>query len=103
MDYAALSQLSKNDLIALLLAQEARRTVRMTALHAHIAELERRLGLNSGNPLSSDGLKKRVHLSSLRKKSGKKFGGQQNRPGKTLCQTASPDATIDPFPETCAG
>jgi hypothetical protein len=45
-----LNQLSKDELIALLLAQEAR-----------IAELERRLGLNSSNsgkPPSSDGLKK---------------------------------------------
>ena len=50
MDRAALEQLSKDDLIALLLAQEAR-----------IAELERQLGLNSSNsgkPPSSDGLKK---------------------------------------------
>ena len=38
MDRAALSQLSKDDLITLLLAQEAR-----------IGELERRLGLNSSN------------------------------------------------------
>ena len=38
MDHPALSQLSKDDLIALLLAQGER-----------IAELERRLGLNSGN------------------------------------------------------
>ena len=59
MDRAALSQLSKDDLIALLLAQEAR-----------IAELERRLGLNSSNsgkPPSSDGLKKPVRVSSLRR------------------------------------
>ena len=47
MDRTALNQLSKDALIALLLAQEAR-----------IAELERRLGLNSSNsgkPPSSDG------------------------------------------------
>ncbi len=95
MDYAALSQLPKDDLIALLLAQGAR-----------IAELERRLGLNSGNsgkPPSSDGLKKPVRVSSLREKSGKKTGGQVGHPGKTLRRTATPDATIDHFPETCAG
>ena len=95
VDHPALSQLSKDDLIALLLAQGER-----------IAELERRLGLNSGNsgkPPSSDGLKKPVRISSLREKSGKKTGGQPGHPGKTLCQTETPDAIIDHFPETCAG
>ena len=61
MDHAALSHLSKDDLIALLLAQEVRHTAAMTALQARIPELERQLGLNSGNsgkPPSSDGLKK---------------------------------------------
>ena len=106
MDHAALSQLSNDDLIALLLTQEAHHAAAMAALHARIAELERRLGLNSGNsgkPPSSDGLKKAVRISSLREKSGKKSGGQPGHPGKTLRQTAAPDATIDHFPETCAG
>jgi len=95
VDHPALSQLSKDDLIALLLAQEER-----------IAELERRLGLNSGNsgkPPSSDGLKKPVRISSLREKSGKKTGGQPGHPGKTLRQTETPDAIINHFPEICAG
>jgi transposase len=93
MDRAALSQLSKDDLIALLLAQEAR-----------IAELERRLGLNSSNsgkPPSSDGLKKPPRVSSLRR-SGKKSGGQKGHPGETLRRTETPDATIDHYPQICA-
>jgi transposase len=95
VDRTALNQLSKDALIALLLAQEAR-----------IAELERRLGLNSGNsgkPPSSDGLKKPPRVSSLREPSGKKTGGQKGHPGETLRQTETPDAIIDHYPETCAG
>jgi transposase len=94
MDRTALSQLSKDDLIALLVAQEAR-----------IAELERRLGLNSSNsgkPPSSDGLKKPVRVSSLREPSGKKTGGQKGHPGETLRRVETPDAMVDHFPETCA-
>jgi transposase len=95
VDREALNQLSKDELIALLLAQEAR-----------IAELERRLGLNSSNsgkPPSSDGLKKPPRVSSLREPSGKKTGGQNGHPGETLCQVAKPDATIDHYPQACAG
>ena len=56
MDRAALSQFSKDDLIALLLAQEARHAAEIAALQARIAELERRLGLNSGNSAGSYGV-----------------------------------------------
>jgi transposase len=95
VDRTALEQLSKDDLIALLLAQGAR-----------IAELERRLGLNSSNsgkPPSSDGLKKPVRVSSLRERSGKKPGGQKGHPGETLRRTETPDAVIDHYPPACAG
>jgi transposase len=94
VDREALNQFSKDELIALLLAQEAR-----------IAELERRLGLNSrnsGKPPSSDGLKKPPRVSSLREPSGKKTGGQKGHPGETLCRVEKPDATMDHYPETCA-
>jgi transposase len=94
VDRAALDQLSKDALIALLLSQEAR-----------IAELERRLGLNSSNsgkPPSSDGLRKPARVSSLRERSGKKSGGQQGHPGETLRRREAPDAVIDHYPPICA-
>jgi transposase len=93
MDRATLSQLSKDDLITLLLAQEAR-----------IAELERRLGLdssNSGKPPSSDGLKKPPRVGSLRERSGKKSGGQKGHRGETLRRSETPDAIIDHYPAAC--
>ena len=106
MERTALEQLSKPDLIALLLAQEARHAAEMAAMQARIAELERRLGLNSSNsgkPPSSDGLKKPVRVSSLRERSGQKPGGQKGHPGETLCRTETPDAIIDHYPSNCAG
>ncbi len=76
------------------------------ALTGRLAELERRLGLNSSNsgkPPSSDGLKKPLRVSSLREPSGKKTGGQKGHPGETLCRVEKPDATIDHYPEICVG
>src|ERR1700751_1943116 len=105
MDRTALSQLSKDELITLLLAQEERHQAGLAAMQARIAELERRLGLNSSNsgkPPSSDGLKKPLRVRSLREGSGKKSGGQKGHPGATLRQSETPDAVIDHYPPTCA-
>lgn len=88
MDPTALSQLSKEELIALLLAQGER-----------IAELERRLGLNSGNsskPPSSDGPKKPPRTGSLRERTGRKPGGQKGHARRTLCRSDTPDASVSP-------
>jgi transposase len=93
---------SREELIALIAAQAAE----IAALRAHIAGLERRLGLNSSNsgkPPSSDGLKKPPRVASLREPSGNKPGGQKGHDGETLRQVAEPDNIIDHYPQACAG
>ena len=93
---------SREELIALIQAQEAQ----IAALMARVAELERRLGLNSSNsgkPPSSDGLKKPARVASLRERSNKKPGGQQGHEGETLRQSAEPDEIVDHFPPICSG
>jgi transposase len=92
---------SREELIALVAAQAAE----IAALKALIAELERRLGLNSSNsgkPPSSDGLKKARRVSNTREPSGRPSGGQKGHKGETLLQVAEPDKVVDHFPSSCA-
>jgi transposase len=93
-------------IIAELQTQNAVQRTLIAELQARIAELERQLGLNSGNsgkPPSSDGLKKKPpRVSSPRERSGKKAGGQKGHPGKTLSRAETPNATVDHFPKVCA-
>ncbi|HME86528.1 MAG TPA: IS66 family transposase [Roseiarcus sp.] len=101
MIFESLNEPSREEAIALVRAQAAE----IAALKARIAELERRLGLNSANsgkPPSSDGLKKLARVRSLREKSERKPGGQEGHKGETLRQTAEPDAIEDHFPAACA-
>ena len=93
-------------IIAVLREQNTAQQALIAQLQERIAELERRLGLNSGNsgkPPSSDGLKKPVRVSSLRERSGKKTGGQNGHRGETLRRSETPDATIDHFPKPAQG
>ena len=88
------------------MARNTQQQDHIVTLQTQIAELERRLGLNSdnsGKPPSSDGLKKPRRIKSLREASGKKSGGQPGHPGKTLRQVEKADSTIDHFLLTCAG
>jgi transposase len=94
------SEPTREELIALIRAQAAE----IAVLKARVAELERRLGLNStnsGKPPSSDGLKKLPRVRSLREPSGKKPGGQKGHKGETLRQVAEPDSVVDHFPSSC--
>src|ERR1700679_4074817 len=81
--------------IAELLASKDRRIAELEAL---VAELLRRVGLdstNSSKPPSSDGLKKKSRAPrSLRGKSGKTSGGQEGHAGDTLRQVADPDFVV---------
>ena len=70
-----------------------------------IAELEARLNQtprNSSKPPSAEGLGK-PPPRSLRKKSGRKPGGQDGHEGRTLMQVARPDREVPHEPALCAG
>ncbi|HEV2095402.1 MAG TPA: IS66 family transposase [Chthoniobacterales bacterium] len=95
------SELSKEELIALIAALRAENA----SLKARMAELERRLELNSSNsgkPPSSDGLKKPARVKSLREPSSKKPGGQKGHKGETLRQANDPNEVVDHYPLACS-
>ncbi len=85
-----------------LIAAQAREIER---LRAEVAELRRRLEMDSSNsskPPSSDGLKKKPRLlGSLRGRSGKASGGQRGHKGDTLRRTATPDRVVKHEAQTC--
>jgi transposase len=76
------------------------------ALRAEVAELRRQLGQNSQNssrPPSTDSPFDKPAPKSLRRKSGRKPGGQDGHPGATLSRVAAPDETVRHEPVACAG
>jgi transposase len=76
-------------------------------LRAEIVELKARLAANSRNssrPSSLDGLSKPAvdpKKRSLRKRSGRKPGGQEGHGGARLDRVAVPDASVEHPPERC--
>ena len=116
VDLTDLNTVSPEALIALLRTQaashaadlaqlQANHAAEVAVLGARIAELERRLGLNSSNsgkPPSSDGLAKPPRTRSLRVRSRRKTGGQKGHPGATCQPSPTPDVVIDHYPPACA-
>ena len=77
--------------LAALVAVQAER---IAELEAEIAELRRQLGQNSRNsskPPSSDSPFTKPAPKSLRRKSGRKPGGQPGHPGSTLTLVGDPN------------
>ncbi len=93
-----------------LVAAQARAeqlSVALAQATERIAELEAQAGKNSRNsskPPSSEGLDKPAPKPrSLRKKTGRKPGGQDGHGGRTLRQVADPDHEVPHEPGCCAG
>ena len=78
---------------------------RFTELSERVAELERRLGKDSGTssrPPSSDSpYKKKPRDRSLRGRSGRSRGKQPGAQSSTLRQVADPDEVVVCFPAAC--
>ena len=98
------------DELAALVAEQARviaeLRARVAALESENAELKRRLGMNSTNsskPPSSDSPFTKPAPKSLRRKSGRKPGGQPGHPGSTLALVADPNERKRHEPGLCTG
>src|SRR5579859_3994102 len=92
--------------IAAVKAENAQQREQIAALLERVHELEARLAKdshNSSKPPSTDGLKRQLpRTRSLRRKTGKKPGGQLGHPGETLHLAAEPDAIMEHRPTVCA-
>ncbi|MDT5024315.1 MAG: transposase [Micromonosporaceae bacterium] len=89
--------------LAVLEAAVAQRDARIEVLVGENAELRRRLGQNprnSNQPPSAEGLGKPAP-KSLRRRSGRKPGGQPGHEGTTLRQVEKPDVVVRHEPRAC--
>jgi len=90
-------------LVASLRAELAESQAALAEAREQIAELEARLRQtprNSSRPPSSEGLQK-PPPRSLRKKAGRRPGGQDGHAGTTLAQVAQPDREVRHEPACC--
>jgi transposase len=95
--------MTPEDRIAQLEAENGRQREQIVVLVARVQELEARLAKdshNSSKPPASDGLARKT--KSLRKRSGKKPGGQLGHRGQTLRLVATPDVVAEHRPAVCA-
>ncbi|MCL7476519.1 MAG: DUF6444 domain-containing protein, partial [ANME-2 cluster archaeon] len=97
-----------NNLTAIIHDQQeiiAKQAEKISILEERIKILEEQLNKNSRNsskPPSTDGLaKKKPKPKSLRKKSGRKPGGQEGHPGTTLTLVEKPDEIVPYEVSTC--
>lgn len=99
--------MTEQDRITELEAENAQQREQIAALVERVRDLEARLAKdshNSSKPPSSDGLKRQLpKMRSLRRRSGKKPGGQLGHRGETLRLVATPDAVVEHRPAVCAG
>ena len=87
------------------MAENAELRATVEALRAEVVELGARLGQNSKNsskPPSADGLGKPAP-KSLRRRSGRKPGGQSGHSGSTLSRVADPDEVVRHESQACTG
>lgn len=109
--YAELEALvaSQAALIAQLQARIVEQDARIAVQDARIAGLEAQVEASSRNsprPPSSDGLSKPpvgLKNRSLRRRSGRKQGGQDGHGGARLEPAATPDEQVEHRPERCEG
>ena len=83
-----------------------RQAERIEQLEAEVAELRRQLGQNSRNsskPPSSDSPFTKPAPKSLRRRSGRKPGGQPGHPGSTLAMVDNPNERRRHEPGPCTG
>ena len=83
-----------------------RQAERIEQLEAEVAELRRQLGQNSTNssrPPSSDSPFAKPAPKSLRRRTGRKPGGQPGHPGSTLALVNNPNQRRRHEPDACTG
>jgi transposase len=93
-------------LVQRLAAEVASRDEVIAGLRAEVAELKRQLGQNSRNsskPPSSDSPFVKPAPRSLRRRGGRKPGGQPGHPGSTLALVDNPNERKRHEPDGCAG